>query len=361
VQGLGAGTITVVVNAAVGRSLPPRLRPKAFAALAIAWVLPSVVGPAVAGFVSQAWTWRAVFLGVVPAVLIGLVIAIPAIREADRRRLERFPATPYRAGEVRTVVVTASLLTVGAAAAIEAVNNRIVPLVVALTLIGGPCLVVGVRRTLPPSFSQLGRYQRAAAWVGGLSAAAFFGTESLLPLTITSIHDRRPVEAGAVLTVAAVTWTAGSYAQSRLIDRLAAARLASVGLVLVALGILTAFAVDWAATPWWLGFAAWGLAPAGMGILTPLTSIVVVGGEDGVFGEPLATLQLLITLGTALGTGAAGAAIAWSDRLGSSILPGLRFFDLLAAVLAAVALRAAAHLPRSIRVVAGRPVTCEHD
>jgi hypothetical protein len=137
--------------------------------------------------------------------------------------------------------------------------------------------------------------------------------------------------------------------------------LACIAVCLVSLGILAVFTVDWAATPWWVAFVAWGLAPAGMGVLTPLTATVVVGGEDGVFGEPLASLQLLITLGTALGTGIAGAALAWSARIGSSIMPGLRGFDLLAAGTAATALIAASALPGSRESVAHRPVTCEHD
>jgi MFS family permease len=361
VQGLGAGAISVILNAAVGRSLPPSLRPRAYAALAIAWVLPSVVGPAIAGLAAQLWTWRVVFLGVIPAVLVGLVIALPAMRESDQRHLVRFPATPAAAGEVRTVAVTAALLSVGAVAVIEAANSEVVPVIALCVVLGAGCLWVGVRRTLPPSSTPLGRYQRAAAWVGGLGAAAFFGTESLLPLTITTVHDRRLVEAGAVLTVAAVTWTAGSYAQAQLVDQLSARLLAAISLILIALGVVTVFATDWAASPWWLGFVAWGLAPAGMGVLTPLLSIVVGEGDTGIFGKPLATLQLLITLGTAIGTGMAGAAIAWSNRIGHTIPPGLRTFDLLAACLAVVALLAAARLPRLTSVVAARPVTCEHD
>jgi hypothetical protein len=262
---------------------------------------------------------------------------------------------------VRTVLVTAALLTFGAAAAIEAANSRFALVIAVLGAIGAAFLWIGVRRTLPSSSTVLGRHQRAAAWVGGLTAAAFFGTESLLPLTITSVHDRRLVEAGAVLTVAAATWTTGSYAQARLVDRMSPRSLACIAVCLVSLGTLTVFSIDWAATPWWVGFIAWGLAPAGMGVLTPLTATVVVGGEDGVFGEPLATLQLLITLGTALGTGIAGAALAWSGRIAHSITPGLRGFDLLAAGTAAAALIAAAALPGSRGAVARKPVTCEHD
>ena len=49
VQGLGAGTIPPIAYVAIGRSLPDRLRPRMFATLSTAWVLPGVLGPAVAG------------------------------------------------------------------------------------------------------------------------------------------------------------------------------------------------------------------------------------------------------------------------------------------------------------------------
>ena len=48
-QGLGAGTVPPIAYVAIGRSLPERLRPQMFATLSTAWVLPGVLGPAIAG------------------------------------------------------------------------------------------------------------------------------------------------------------------------------------------------------------------------------------------------------------------------------------------------------------------------
>ena len=94
IQGVGAGVITVILNSALGRSIDDELRPRAFAAMAVAWVLPSIVGPPVAGVVAQDLSWRLVFLGIVPAVAVGLVIAVPALAAADKAR-RRF-GTRYR-------------------------------------------------------------------------------------------------------------------------------------------------------------------------------------------------------------------------------------------------------------------------
>ncbi len=44
VQGLGAGTLQPIAYVAIGRTLPEALRPRMFAVLSTAWVLPGVIG-----------------------------------------------------------------------------------------------------------------------------------------------------------------------------------------------------------------------------------------------------------------------------------------------------------------------------
>jgi MFS family permease len=52
-QGLGAGAIPAVAYVSIGRALPEHLRPMMFATLSTAWVIPGVVGPALAGIVAD--------------------------------------------------------------------------------------------------------------------------------------------------------------------------------------------------------------------------------------------------------------------------------------------------------------------
>ena len=65
--------------------LPAGLRPRMFAVLSTAWVLPGVIGPAVSGVVGEAVGWRWVFLGVVPLIAVAAAITVPALRAVDRR------------------------------------------------------------------------------------------------------------------------------------------------------------------------------------------------------------------------------------------------------------------------------------
>src|SRR5919107_1085911 len=75
-QGLGAGGITVSLYVLIAKVYPPALHVKIFGAYASAWVLPSMIGPFVAGVVADALSWHWVFLGVV--VLVGVALAMVA-------------------------------------------------------------------------------------------------------------------------------------------------------------------------------------------------------------------------------------------------------------------------------------------
>ena len=79
IQGLGAGTIPPIAYVAIGRSLPEPLRPRMFATLSTAWVLPGVIGPALAGLVGESLGWRYVFLGLLPFIAVAGLLTIRAI------------------------------------------------------------------------------------------------------------------------------------------------------------------------------------------------------------------------------------------------------------------------------------------
>ena len=79
IQGLGAGTIPPIAYVAIGRSLPESLRPRMFAVLSTAWVLPGVIGPAIAGVVGETVGWRYVFLGLLPLIGAAGLLTIRAV------------------------------------------------------------------------------------------------------------------------------------------------------------------------------------------------------------------------------------------------------------------------------------------
>lgn len=62
-QGLGAGAMMTCVYTAISLSYPDELRAKILGAFGTAYVLPSMLGPYVAGLIADQWSWRFVFWG----------------------------------------------------------------------------------------------------------------------------------------------------------------------------------------------------------------------------------------------------------------------------------------------------------
>ncbi|HMG30935.1 MAG TPA: MFS transporter, partial [Jiangellaceae bacterium] len=83
IQGLGGGIVIVAIYVVVGRAYDEALRPRIFAALSAAWVVPSIVGPLVAGALADHLSWRLVFLGIAPLAVLPVVIALPSVTAHD--------------------------------------------------------------------------------------------------------------------------------------------------------------------------------------------------------------------------------------------------------------------------------------
>ena len=83
-QGLGGGAMTVALYVLVARIYDPVDHPRIFGAFAAAWVIPSMVGPTVAGVVAETVGWRWVFLGVVGLAAAATAMLRPALRDVDR-------------------------------------------------------------------------------------------------------------------------------------------------------------------------------------------------------------------------------------------------------------------------------------
>jgi MFS family permease len=381
VQGAGAGVLVVALNVLVGRGYPPALRPRAYAAMSTAWVIPGVVGPAVAGVVAEDLSWRVVFLGIIPATLAAAGIALPAIARADAAPADAAPADEAaRADDVVTSAVptdasaqkkqetrdrpagigVAVALAGGTALVIESLSARRAALSPLLAVAGLACVVRALRVVIPrrgprPPGGGDPR-QLGTMVVAALVNLAFFSAEAFLPLSLVSLHHRSVTEAGVVLTVAALTWTAGSWVQARYVSVVGPRRLCAMGLGLVALGIGGVFSLDWATTAWWVGFVAWGVAGAGMGLSYATTTLVVLSSAGaGRQGGPIATMQVLVTLGVAFGAGVGGAALALSLALGHGRAPGLRALDAAAVAAAVVGLALTVTIPRVVPTGATAP------
>jgi MFS family permease len=237
----------------------------------------------------------------------------------------------------RPGVLVAVTLAAGSALVLDALATRRAVLAAVLALAGLALAVPALARVIPAPVAPPGSRQLGSMAVAALANLAFFGAEAVLPLSLTALHHRSLTEAGVVLTAASLTWTVGTWVQAHAQDRLGPRVLSAAGLVLVALGVAGVAALGWSVTPWWTAFVAWAVAGGGMGLAYATTTLVVVSAAGpGRQGGPVAAMQVLITLGIAVGAGLGGAALAWSVALGHGKAPGLRLFDSAVVVVAVV-------------------------
>ncbi|MER7460516.1 MFS transporter [Micromonospora sp. NPDC126480] len=308
VQGFGSGLLSVALYVVVGRAYPERLHRRIFAAFAAAWVVPSLVGPAVAGLVVEHVGWRWVFLAV-PAVAVpaGLLVH-PGLRAIGAAPAVAAPAGALgRVGWACGAAVSAALLHVG--------GQQRGTTAVALTAAALAGLLVSAPWLLPAGFLRAARGLPTVIGLRGLASAAFVGAEVVIPLMLSRERGLSPTAAGLVLTVGALAWSAGSWAQSRVPVPRSRATLPTTGLACITVGIAVVPLAVVPAVPVWLPVLGWAGAGLGMGLLYPslsaLTLELSAPGEQGrnssslQLGDSLFAATVLALTGAVLAAGAA--------------------------------------------------------
>jgi MFS family permease len=339
-QGLGAGAVPAIAYVAIGRSLPENLRARMMAVLSTAWVLPGMAGPAVSVAVADFFGWRAVFLGLIPLVVITGSLALPAlIRLGKPGRVEASPpggpGTEQRLLDALAVAAGAGLFLAGLAR-IAGVSRVLVGL--GLLGAGIPAMGFSLRRLLPPGTFAARQGLPVVILCRGLLTFAFFGADAYVTLTITTVRHHSPALAGAAVTVATLAWTAGAWLQARLNRRVEARRLVSSGLTVIVIGLAAIALVLLPAVPVYTAIPAWTIAGFGMGLAyAPISLLMLREAPPGREGWASASLSLADVLGTALGIGVGGAAVAAATAHGWPLATGVGA-AFAAAALAALAL-----------------------
>jgi MFS family permease len=337
-QGIGAGAIPAVAYTTVSRMYPAALRPRVFAVFSTAWVVPGLIGPAASGAIASAFSWRAVFLALLPFVALAAVITLPTLSRAA-------PLVEGASVEVEDRRRRALVLTLGATAVLIAVSGA--PLVIAAPLlaVGGPVAAVAFLSLVPPGTVRLAPGVPAAVLVRGVLTFAFFGTDAYVSLTFQEVRDQPTWVAGIALTAGTLGWTTAAWVQERLVHSLGPRRLVMVGFGLLTVGIIGMHGAL-GPLPVPVAIAVWSLAGAGVGLSYAPLSVTVLGlAEPGREGAASSSLQLTDTLGVSLGTGIGGAFVALGESQGWEVRSALEvaFLVTLAAALAGIA--AARRLP----------------
>jgi len=267
VHGLGGGALTVVLYVIVARVYPPVLHPRIFAGFAAAWVIPSLIGPFIAGVLAETVGWRWVFLGVVALVALAMLMVVPVMRGVHAASGE---AAPFRVGRLLWAVLLAvAVLALTLAAEATGPVQWIVPIVAAAVA------ALAIRPLIPRGTLLARRGLPSVILMRALVAGTFFAAEVYVPLIMVTQYGLSAAVAGLALTAAGLTWAGASWLQGRFpsITDLACARLGALGLT-IALAALIGTAV-WHLHPA-VVVVGWAFAGAGMGMLYPRLGVLTL-------------------------------------------------------------------------------------
>ncbi len=315
VQGLGSGLLVTALYVILGERFPEALRPKVFGAMSSAWVVPSLVGPPISGFVTEHASWRWVFLGLAPLVALGGAMLLPVLSSMHSphsapqegpnfdRRSKRVPGALFQiARAVALGVAIAELSEAGQHPTL--LWTLLAPVAIAAT-------VWALRSILPPGTFTLSTGVGAAVAMRGLLAGAMFGCDSLIPLAMSTQHGFSPTAAGLPLLVAALFWAAGSWWQGRTALRAERATLIRVAFVLMSVACAGAALAAVPSLPGLLVYPAWALAGLGAGIAMPSFGVLVLAQTtDQDRGRDVAGLQLGDGVATSFTAGFGGVLVA---------------------------------------------------
>ncbi|MFL5251584.1 MAG: MDR family MFS transporter [Rhodopila sp.] len=344
-QGLGAGGLLVLAQAAIGDVVSPRERPRYQGLFTGTFALASVTGPLLGGFITQALSWRWVFYVNLPVGLLALAMIAVGLRRppSGKARSIDYGGSALLTGATATLLLllawggtefpwlspeSAGLLavTVGLATLFVWQENRAPEPLIRLPLFRNRIFARGVA-------------------VGGMMAFAMLGSTVFLPLYFQLVLGMDPAVAGMMLLPQVIGMLLSSVIGGRIVAHLGRTKpflLAGLGLEAAALGSLAVFA--------WIGasphafLVSMGALGLGMGIGMPnLTTAVQNAVAHRELGAATGTMSFARSLGGALGVATSGTIM--STRLAAAFAGGRGGLDL--GTLNQQGLQALAHLAPS--------------
>lgn len=266
-QGLGGGALIVAAYVLIARAYPEDLRPKAFSLMAAAWVVPALIGPLIAGWLAETLTWRLAFLLVPVVLLLPALLLRDVLRQHDGGTGE--PGSPAR---ILRAIVTAGGLSLAMVGLLR--PAALPPWADALIAVSGLALIVlGVRGLLPSGSLRLSRGLPTTVLMRGILAGAFFGAEAFIPLALVEQRGLSITVAGLTLSVSALGWWIGSYAQSRIPESTDRSSTVRIGALIVVAGLVSLPLCLVPAIPPWVCAVSYFIASLGMGLCFPSIAV----------------------------------------------------------------------------------------
>jgi EmrB/QacA subfamily drug resistance transporter len=242
VQGIGAGGLIPLAQAAIADLVPPRDRGRYQGFVGAVWAIAAIAGPLLGGTLTDAATWRLIFLinipvGIVAMVVIARTLPAPVVRREHTLDL-------LGAATLTAATTCLLLVSVWGGTTYAWGSAQIVGLGVAGVVLLGAFLAV--ERRAPEPLLPLRLFGERIYTVSSLASfvlgALLFGVTIYVPIYVVGVQGGSATSAGVVLIPLAFAWVIVSTVSGQLISRfgryrpfpIAGSFVALAGMVLLA-------------------------------------------------------------------------------------------------------------------------------
>lgn len=316
-QGLGAALMTPQTMSVITRIFPPRERGSAMAVWGVTAGVATLIGPILGGFLVDAWGWEWIFFINVPVGVIAFVLAL--------RFVPRLPTSAHRFDWLGVLLSAAGMfLVVFGIQEGESYDWGVIwgPITVWSLIIAGAVILVlfvvwqRVQRGEPLIPLQIFRDRNFSLGTAAIVTVGLTVTAMSLPLMfyLQLVRGFTPTESALMMVPMAVLSIALARPVGLLIDRRDPRRLATLGLLLVAIGLGLYYFTLSPETPVWLLLipsAVLGLGNAFM--WGPLATITTFSLEPRLAGAGSGVYNTSRQVGAVLGS--AAMAVLMESRL----------------------------------------------
>jgi EmrB/QacA subfamily drug resistance transporter len=233
IQASGAGIIMPLITTVFLVLFPPEKRGAAMGMMGIVIIFAPAVGPTFAGWVVQNYSWRILFIVMIPLGIIDILLALKWLKNVTKLAN---PVFDYYGAIFSTIGFGALLYGFS-----EAGNKGWTSLEVVLFFIIGVLFILFfIWRELSMSSPMLElrvfKYDvfTISTIVGGAVNMSMLGAMLLLPIFLQNIRGFTPLQSGLLLLPGAILMGIMSPISGILFDRIGARPLAIVGLIITA-------------------------------------------------------------------------------------------------------------------------------
>lgn len=260
-QGFGGGAIQAVVFSAINLAYNEAQRKRAISLLATAWILPALLAPMVAGYVTQVWDWHWVFWGMIPMAMIVCLLSQQRLASLSRVvGVKTVPAKPFLMLNTLRIVLGIGVVLAGLNGAAHSVW------LVVFVMAGGLLFVKPLLAVFPNGILRATPGLNAALILKGLLIYACLGSEAFLPAYLSQVYGYSTFQAGLVVTSGAASWIVATWLYEALGECFSVRQLLTLGTGLLFCGLVSVLVIiRLSADPQWI-YLAWAVVCFGMGM-----------------------------------------------------------------------------------------------